>query len=435
MLAYFAKLLSVTLILAGLVQTPAPPQSPPPVPSPTPQKPTPTPQKKPAIAKQPALTSRVIVISVSGLSSDHILRPERYKLRIPNIIALRNRGSYAASVEGVYPSLSLPAHASMITGMLPSDHGIYANSPFNLQAGSAEPAPFAEISQPSIDSVWESARRSGLKSLSLDFPLTAKSPVDFRLTKADGIEALLGSIAANRINLSILNLTEFSEAEARFGIGSREALLAIEGIDAQLGVIAEKQGSESTFILTSDSALAPVEREFHPNAILATKGLITFDKQGRVESWRAMASATGGSASVYVKDLKDEKLIADVDKAFREIYDKPESPIWRIISRQEAVRIGADPRAALFLDAAPLFVMSSKMTTAISGRSETRATAGYLPQRSEMRPAFIIAGRGIKAGVRMEFTRLIDIAPTVSRLLGLELRTSRGRVLEEVLVK
>lgn len=188
-------------------------------------------------------------------------------------------------------------------------------------------------------------------------------------------------------------------------------------------------------ILTSDAALVPVEREFHPNAILLRRGMITLDRQGNIESWRAIAVATGGSAAVHVKDPKDEKLIAEVDKAFREVYERPESPIWRIITRQEAVRIGADPQAALFLDAAPLFVMSSKITTAITGRAEVRAASGYLPQRSEMRPAFLIAGRGVKAGVRMEFTRLIDIAPTVSRLLGIELRTSRGRVLEEVLVK
>lgn len=437
MLAFVVNFLSVIIILLGVWQTPAPPQptvqSPPSGPAPA-ARPTPAPQRKPVVPKQTPLTPRVIVISVSGLSSDHILRPERYKFRIPNIIALRDRGTYAASVEGVYPSLQLPAGASMLTGMLPADHGISANNAFNSETANVEGTSFSELRQ-GIDTLWEAARRAGLKTLGLDFPLSEKSPVDLKLKQSDGTERLLSTIDTNRVGLSILNLTAFRDAQARFGIGSREALLALESLDSQIGIIAEKERSEATIIITSDAAMAPVEREFHPNAILIKRGLISVDGQGNVESWRAIAVATGGSAAIFVKDIKDEKLIAEVDRAFREIYERPESPIWRIINRQEAVRIGADSRAALFLDAAPLFVMSSKITMAITGRAETRATSGYLPQRSEMRPAFVIAGRGIKAGVRMEFTRLIDIAPTVSRLLGIELRTSRGRVLDEILVK
>ena len=425
-------LLVVVLVVPCLLQTQAPPK---PAPSPTPQKPTPTPQKKPAIAKQPALTPRVFVISVNGLSSDHILRPERYKHRIPNIVAVRDRGSYAASVEGVYPSLTLPAHASIASGMLPSDHGIYSDYPFSIVTGSADPSPFSEARQIAVDTIWESARRSGLKSLSLEFPLTAGGPIDFRFHQADGAPAINASIDENRVGLALLNFVAFGEAESKFGVDSREAIQAIETIDAAIGTIVEKQGSEATFVITSDSPRVSVEREFKPNVVLAKKGLLIVDRQGKVESWRAIAVAAGGAAIVFVKDPKDEKLISEVDKAFREIYEHPESPIWRILNRQEATRIGADPRAALFLDAAPLFVMSSKTGGAITGRAETRASAGYLPQRSEMRPALIIAGRGVKAGVRMEFARLIDLAPTISRLLGLELRTSRGRVLDEVLVR
>jgi arylsulfatase A-like enzyme len=50
-----------------------------------------------------------------------------------------------------------------------------------------------------------------------------------------------------------------------------------------------------------------------------------------------------------------------------------------------------------------------------------------------MRGAFIIAGNGIKSGARLEYARLIDIAPTIARLLGLEMKTARGRVLAEVI--
>jgi hypothetical protein len=50
-----------------------------------------------------------------------------------------------------------------------------------------------------------------------------------------------------------------------------------------------------------------------------------------------------------------------------------------------------------------------------------------------MRALFIIAGNGIKSGAQVKYARVIDIAPTVARILGLEMRTARGRVISEVI--
>lgn len=392
-------------------------------------------QKKPAIPKQPPLTSSLVIISINGLSSDHILRPARYRHRIPNLIALRDRGSYSAAVEGVYPSLTLPAHASISTGMLPVDHGIYSDYPFDVEKGGPLPTPFENSSEITTDTIWAAARRSNLKTSSIDFPMTMGGSIDFRFSIEQGLPSLLESIKEKKVHLVLINFNSFGEALTRHGIDSKEALAAIEAIDAQVGQITAALGTETTFVVTSDSARVAVEREFRPNVVLAKKGLLTPDRQGGMESWKAVAQASGGSAAIFLKNPQDEKLRTEVEAAFREIHEKSDSPIWRIINRQEAARIGADPRAVLFLDAAPLYVMSSRLTGAATGSSEMRAASGHLPQRSEMRAALVIAGRGVKAGVRLEFARLVDIAPTVSRLLGLELRSARGRVIDEVLVR
>ncbi len=392
-------------------------------------------QNKPAIPTQQALTSRLVVISVNGLSSDHILRPERYRHRVPNLIALRDRGSYAAAVEGVYPSLTLPAHATISTGMLPVDHGIFSDHRFDIESGVVAETPFSEARQILVDTIWEATRRAGLTSASADFPLTQSAAIDSRFKISEGLGPVIELIEKKRVNLLLMNFTSFADAQLRYGVNSKEALAALEGIDVKIGQVTGASGTESTLIIASDSSRASVEREFRPNVILAKKGFLTVDGQGGINSWRAICQVSGGSAAVFIKNGQDEKVVAEVEKAFREIHEKPESPIWRIINRQEAARLGADPRAALFLDAAPLYAMSSKANGASTGASGVRAISGYLPQRAEMRAALLIAGRGVKAGVRLEFARLVDIAPTISRLLGVELRTSRGRVLNEVLVQ
>jgi hypothetical protein len=77
--------------------------------------------------------------------------------------------------------------------------------------------------------------------------------------------------------------------------------------------------------------------------------------------------------------------------------------------------------------------MSPRLRGATVAKAADRGAHGYLPQRSEMRGALIASGRGIKAGAKVEYARLIDIAPTIARLLGLEIRAARGKVISEVI--
>jgi predicted AlkP superfamily pyrophosphatase or phosphodiesterase len=167
--------------------------------------------------------------------------------------------------------------------------------------------------------------------------------------------------------------------------------------------------------------------------VLLKKGWLSADSQGRIVSWRAVAQSFGGSAAIFVRNPQDENFVREVEELFSQQYEKPDSPIWRVISRRDAARLGADPHAALYLDAAPSYAMSSRTTGSTISKAAERATHGYSPSRSEMRAALIFAGKGIKPGVKIEYARLIDIAPTIAGLFGLEMKTVRGRVMTEVI--
>jgi hypothetical protein len=51
-----------------------------------------------------------------------------------------------------------------------------------------------------------------------------------------------------------------------------------------------------------------------------------------------------------------------------------------------------------------------------------------------MNATFVASGPGIKRGVKLASIRNLDVAPTVARLLGLEMKNIDGRVLSEILV-
>jgi predicted AlkP superfamily pyrophosphatase or phosphodiesterase len=71
---------------------------------------TPTPQRA---------IRRVIILSMDGLRPDAIeLAP------MPNLLGLMKIGAYSLTAQTTYPSATLPAHSSMLTGSCPSKHGV-----------------------------------------------------------------------------------------------------------------------------------------------------------------------------------------------------------------------------------------------------------------------------------------------------------------------
>lgn len=65
------------------------------------------------------IAKRVLILSIDGLRPDAIdLAP------MPNLQALMQTGAYSLTAQTIFPSVTLPAHASMLTGLCPSKHGV-----------------------------------------------------------------------------------------------------------------------------------------------------------------------------------------------------------------------------------------------------------------------------------------------------------------------
>ncbi len=80
-----------------------------------------TPSATPTFAPTP-IPPKVVIISVDGLRPEALLQADA-----PNIKALAQRGSYTWKAQTVFPSVTLPAHASMLSGYPPEAHGITWN--------------------------------------------------------------------------------------------------------------------------------------------------------------------------------------------------------------------------------------------------------------------------------------------------------------------
>lgn len=79
----------------------------------------PTPIATPTPAPTPPPPPRVTLISIDGLRPDVL-----NDTNAPGIFGLMQRGAYTFAAQTVYPSTTLPGHASMLTGQEPIGHGI-----------------------------------------------------------------------------------------------------------------------------------------------------------------------------------------------------------------------------------------------------------------------------------------------------------------------
>jgi len=66
--------------------------------------------------------ARVLIVSFDGLRPDAIA-----KAPMTNLLILMQASAYTLSAQTILPSSTLPAHASMLTGLCPSSHGVTWN--------------------------------------------------------------------------------------------------------------------------------------------------------------------------------------------------------------------------------------------------------------------------------------------------------------------
>lgn len=83
------------------------------------ESPTQTPTFTPT---SPPRASRVLILSIDGLRPDAILTAP-----MPNLLDLMQKSAYTLNAQTIFPSATLPSHASMLTGLCPSKHGVNWN--------------------------------------------------------------------------------------------------------------------------------------------------------------------------------------------------------------------------------------------------------------------------------------------------------------------
>ena len=138
--------------------------------------------------------------------------------------------------------------------------------------------------------------------------------------------------------------------------------------------------------------------------------------------------AMSGIAYIYVKDPADAATRKVLLDTFLPLQHKPDSGIRRVLRQEEIRAKGGDPAAFLALEAAEGFEMIGGYRGNYQSGSFNAGTHGYDPERPEMLASLLMYGPAVAPG-KIKQARLIDVAPTVARWLGLSLDKAQGKAL------
>jgi len=225
--------------------------------------------------------------------------------------------------------------------------------------------------------------------------------------------------------------------------------------DAAVGDLAQTLDlGQTALVVVSGHGMAPVFGQVHLNTILAGYGFLAYgggaDIPVAVAQSKALAFASGAAGQVYInlQGREPAGIVAAADyptvqdaivATLNKVKDSAGQPVFsRVLRRAELESIGLSASAVgdVFVQAAPGYTLADDWgNPAILGPAPCRGEHGLPANSPEMHGIFLAAGRGFKAGVQVGPVHVVDLAPTLDRMLSLKPPTPRaGRVLEEVLL-
>ncbi len=435
-------------------------------------------------AKEVADPDRIVVLmSVDGLARFYFDDPAA---EMPTIRKLAAEGAHASGMRASDPTVTWTNHTTLVTGVPPAKHGVVGNNFYDRIKGERVTLiwdPVLDKDQiVKVPTIYDLAKGAGLKTAAIHWPATrnAKSldwtspdvgkaelvekyttPELLKECKEAGHHIVYGNagktisrtesieedimwtkifnmiLSKHRPNLALMHVLAVDHTEHREGPRSEGAYEAIKSADAQVKMVWDQLQKDfpgkATLFVVSDHGFSPNKTKIVPYDALEKAGLI--QRTGRkVTGGMVHLVIQGGAALVYVSDEANrEDVIKRVQKAFEGV-----EGVAKVVTPEEFVEYGIgdarrDPNA-------PDMLLEAKLgyyfgDTAAGNKKESKGSHGHDSHLPDLHATFVAWGAGIKPGTKLGEIENKSVAPTIAKLLGIEMPTAEGRVLTEALAE
>jgi len=428
------------------------------------------------------MSKHLVVISVDAMVYEDL----NDLAVMPNIGRLLKKGSVVKRVKTIYPSLTHPVHATLITGCTAGTTGITNNLTFET---TDDPEWFNDIGQIKCETLLHAAHKAGLTTAACRWPVTAKSHdvtdylvpevMDHEIAAEPDQAKLYKKICTPQVYEDIVchytDMLDISQRHPTYdafemvcaaeilkkykpslllthpgyvdhcrhvsGLFSKQVTEALAVTDRWIGMLlqaAEEAGiaEETDFAVISDHGQMEMSRTVGLNVLFREKGLIRCDDSGRVTDWELFSVESGLSCHIFVRRKERE---AEFLQWLNELSRTGLYGFTEVLTKEECLeRYGLKGEFSFVLEGDGYTEFSNRLSGKIAeaipdaGSGSHRASHGHMPEKGPQ-PPMIVCGPSFKENVVLETASILNEAPTFAKVLGVELKQAEGQAIDELL--
>lgn len=429
--------------------------------------------------------SKVVVISSDAMVAEDLV----YFKTLPAFKKYFEGGVQITEVSSIYPTVTFPAHATMMTGMYPDRHGIFSN--MQLIPGS-DAAPWQwDYRFLNCSDIFREAKKAGKTTAAVFWPVTAGNPaIDYHIADywsqgdddtnekafartgtspevleiikkneylfkgherehpqrdAFGIACAADIIRQFKPDILMVHPANIDAVRHEYGVFGKHIKSAVDDFNRwvlKIGEVLERACilEDTNLFIVSDHGQMNVRRNIGINVLLRENGFIHLDRDGKVNDWDAWCLSNGMSALIFLKNPQDAGL-------YRRVYECLESyrregvygfsKIYTESEARENERFGGKFSFVLESDGYTAFGdFYERPLVRLLTNSDYRygnATHGYLPYKGPQ-PILLAKGPDIKKNACFKGNHIVNEAPTYAEILGFNLPGADGKPMTEILV-
>lgn len=424
---------------------------------------------------------RVIIVSLDAVGK----RDMDYMLSLPNFSKLVENGSFCRNVYSVYPSLTYPAHTSIVTGKTPDHHRIIANTRF--QPSRENPDWLYKRKFINGTTIVDEAKKKGYSIAALLWPVMGGAKIDYNIPEVLVTRKFQTQVTACLANgtpkyllevngkfghirngvqqpalddflmacteytidkydpdVMFIHLTDVDTNRHNHGTEGPEIEAALRRHDERIGKLKEwlqkkRPMDKTTLIVLGDHCQVDMHTIVYLNKLFLDKGYLSV-KNGKITDYKVIAKNCDGSTYIYLNEkyAADEAFIEEFTETLNEMKLDERLGIEEIYTREEAADMGADSNCFVMVEGKPGYYFLNNFDVLTEKVSETKnhqmfATHGCLPTKEDNITFFAAEGYGIKKGGRVDEMHLWDEGPTIARVMGVNLPGADGKAIKEFL--
>ena len=353
----------------------------------------------------------VLMISIDGFRHDYA-----EKFNATNILKLEKEGVAADQLIPSFPSKTFPNHFTLITGLLPGNHGLVGNSFYSRsKKGWYRISDKSAVRDPSWYTgtpLWTLAEMQGMLSASFFwvgseapiknilptylYPYDGSVPNAFRIQQVIEWLKLPEEVRPHMITAYFSLVDDAGHEYGPDAEETKEAVLEVDRLVGQLMAEVAQMGLPVHVVLVSDHGMSTIDQG------LVLPDLVDLDNAKVSYSFPPM---------IYQEDeVKREKLyqeLLSIDAI--DVYTQETLPEYLIFKNED--RLGD----IILHTEAPVIIQEKPYT--VSG-----GTHGFNPYTNdEMGAIFYAKGPKIKQGLTLPPVENIHVYPFVAHLLGLKI--------------